>query len=70
MTPEEIVAKFADALEQFDPIDGQTYNTDLTRIRKVVAPPLLKIPYYKTGGTHNLIGLIMPVAVYTTRYGT
>ena len=69
MTPEEIVAKFADVLEQFKPIDGQLSDTDLTRIREVVAPLLLQIPYEETGGTHNLIGLIQPVAAYTTRYG-
>ena len=33
MTPEEIVAKVADALEQFDPIDIQPSDTYLTRIR-------------------------------------
>ena len=69
MTPEEIVAKFADVLEQFKPIDGQLSDTDLTRIREVVAPLLLQIPYEETGGTHNLIGLIQPVTAYTTRYG-
>ena len=30
---------------------------------------LLQIPYDETEGTHNLIGLIRPVAAYTTRYG-
>ena len=29
---------------------------------------LLQIPYDKTGGPHNLIGLIWPVTAYTTRY--
>ena len=62
MTPKEIVAKFVDALEKFEPIDGQLSDTNLTRIREVVAPLLLQIPYDKTGGTHNLIGLIWPVA--------
>ena len=70
MAPEDIVAKFADALEKFYLIDGQSYNTDLTRIREVVAPLLLQIPYNKTRGTHNLIGPIQPVAAYATRYGT
>ena len=67
--PEDIVMELADALEKIDPIDGQPSYTDLTRIREVVAPLLLQIPYDKTGGTHNLIGLIWLVAVYTTRYG-
>ena len=29
MTPEEIVAKFADALEQFESIDSQSSDTNL-----------------------------------------
>ena len=70
MTPKEIMAKFADALEQFEPIDGQPSDTDLTRIREVLAPLLLQIPYDKMEGTHNMIGLIRPVAAYTTRYVT
>ena len=32
MTPEEIVAKFAHSLDNFDPIDGQPYYTNLTRL--------------------------------------
>ena len=58
MTPEEIVAKFADALKQFDPIYRKPYDTDLTQIREVVVTLLIQIQYDKTGGTHNLIGLI------------
>ena len=69
MTPEEIVAKFSDALEKFDPINGQPSETYLTRIREVLPTLLLQIPYDETEGTHNLIGLIRPVAAYTTRYG-
>ena len=69
MTPKEIVAKFVDALKQFKPIDGQPSDTNLMQIQEVVAPLLLKIPYDETGGTHNLIGLIGPVAAYTKRYG-
>ena len=69
MMPEDIVMELADALEQIDTIDGQPSYTDLTRIREVVAPLLLQIPYDETGGTHNPIGLIWLVAAYTTRYG-
>ena len=58
MTPKEIVAKFANALEQFKPIDDQPSDTEITRIREVVAPLLLQIPYDKTEGAHNLIGHI------------
>ena len=44
MTPEEIVATFANFSGQFEPIDGQPSDTNLTRIREVVAPLLLQIP--------------------------
>ena len=69
MAPEEIVAKIADALEQFKPIDGQPPDTGITRIREVFAPLLLQIPYGETEGTHSLIGFIWTVVAYTTRYG-
>ena len=69
MTLKEIVANFADALKQSEPIYGQPSDTNLTRIREELATLLLQIPYEKTEGTHNLIGLIRPVASYTTRYG-
>ena len=39
------MAKFADALKKFEPIDSQPSDTDLTQIREVVAPLLLQIPY-------------------------
>ena len=45
MTPEDIVAKFADALKKFEPIDGQPSETYLTRIWEVLATLLLQIPY-------------------------
>ena len=69
MTPKEIVAKFAHSLDNFDLIDGQPSDTDLTRIWEAVAPLLLQIPYDKTGAVHNLIGLIRPEAAYVARYG-
>ena len=69
MTPEEIVAKFAHPLDQFEPIFIQPSDSDLTRIREVVAPLLLQIPYEETGTVHNLIGLIRPEAAYIARYG-
>ena len=67
--PEEIVEKISDSIVQFEPINGHPYNTNLLQIREVVAPLLLQIQYEKTGGTHNLIGLIRPVSAYTTHYG-
>ena len=69
MMPEEIVAKFAHSLNQFEPIVGKLSNSDLTRLREAVAPLLLQILYDKTGAVHNLIGLIQPEAAYVARYG-
>ena len=69
MTSEEIMAKFAHSLDNFDPIVGQPSNSDLTRIWEAVAPLLLQIPYDETGAIHNLIGLIRPETAYVARYG-
>ena len=68
MTPKEIVAKFAHSLNNFEPIDGQLSDSDLTRLWEAVAPLLFQIPYDKTGAVHNLIGLIWPDAAYVARY--
>ena len=69
MTPEEIVAKLATALDNFEPITEQTLDTDLTKLREAVAPILLQILCDKTGGKHNLIGLIRSKLAYVARYG-
>ena len=69
MTPEEIVVKFATALDNFEPITEQPSDTDLTRLWEAVAPLLLQIPCDETGGNHNLIGLIRSKLAYVTRYG-
>ena len=68
MTPEEIVAKFSHALNNFETIDRQPSDTDLTRLREAVAPLLLQILYDKTGEVHKLIGLIQLEAAYVARY--
>ena len=68
MTPDEIVAKFATAIDHFEPSTEQPLDTDLTRLREAVAPLLLKIPYDKTGGKDNLIGIIRSKSVYVKRY--
>ena len=69
MTPKEIVEKFAHFLDNFEPIIGQPSDSDLTRLREVVSPLLLQIPYKKTGAVDNLVGLIRPEAAYVARYG-
>ena len=69
MTPGEIVDKFAHSLDNFELIDGQPSDSDLTRLRESIAPLLPQIPYDKTGAVHNLLGLIRLEAAYVARYG-
>ena len=69
MTLEEIVAKFATALNNFEPITEQPSDTDLTILWEAVTPLLLKILCDETGGKHNLIGLIQSKLTFVTRYG-
>ena len=69
MTPEEIVAKFATALDNIEPITEQPSDTDLTRLQEAVAPLLVQILYDETGGKHNLIGIIRSKLAYVARYG-
>ena len=69
MTLDEIVAKFATALDHLKPITDKPSDTDLTRLREAIAPLLLQIPYDEPGGKHNLIGIIRPKIAYPKRYG-
>ena len=69
MTPDEIVANFLAALDNFDPIIDQPSDSYLTRLREAIAPLLLQIPYDGTGGTHNLIRIIRANPAYLKRYG-
>ena len=68
MTPEDIVEKFAHALDNLNQITGQPSDTDLTRIQEAVTPLLIQILYEETSAVHNLIGLIRPEAAYVARY--
>ena len=69
MTPEEIVAKFVHALNNFEAIDKQPSDTDLTRLWEAVAPLLLQILYDETGAVHKLTSLIRTESAYVARYG-
>ena len=69
MTPDEIVPKFSVALDNFEPITNQPSDSDITRLREAIAPLLLQIPYDKTGGVHNLIGIVRAKPAYLKRYG-
>ena len=68
-TPEEIHTLFAEALAAFEPIVGQPTDTDLFRLREVLSPLLLNIPYdMVNGGADNMVGIIMPKATYVSIY--
>ena len=67
MTSYEIVANFATAFDQFELITDQPLDTNLTRLREAVASLLLQIPYDKTVGKHNLIGIIQSKTAYLKR---
>ena len=69
MTPEEIVAKFTNSIEHFEPIYGQPSDTDFTGIREVLDTLLIQILYDTTGSVHNPIGLIRTEAAFNTFYG-
>ena len=69
MTPDEIVSKFLVALDNFKPITDQPSDSDLTRLREAIAPLLLQIPYDKTGGVRNLVGIVRAKPAYIKRYG-
>ena len=69
MSPEEIVAKFAEALEFFNPIKGQTSIRNLAEIVEVLTQLLLQIPFDETEGKDNLVGIINSATNYRSRYG-
>jgi hypothetical protein len=68
MTPEEITTSFVTAVASFQPIVGQPTDDDLTALHEVLYPLLLEIPYDELG-THNLIGIIKPTALYAATWG-
>jgi len=68
MTPEEITNLFATVATTIQPISGQPNDDDLTALREVLYPLLLKIPYDEDGA-HNLIGIVEPTGSYTTTWG-
>ena len=69
MSPEEIVAKFVEAADLFEPISGQPSDVEITRIRETLTPILLQIPYDDAEARDNLVGLILGDAKYSAKYG-
>ncbi len=70
MTPEDILANFSEAQNQFAPIDRQPTDDDLVRLEETLYPLLLAIPYDSEHGKHNLSGTILDDKTYKTTYGT
>ena len=70
MDVDDVVAKFQAAHEELGgPIVGQPTYDDLRRIRELLYPLLLEIPYDEEQGKHNLVGLILPAAEYKKEFG-
>ena len=70
MTPEDILADFNEAQNQFAPIDRQPTDDDLVRLEETLYPLLLAIPYDSENGKHNLSGIILDDKTYKNTYGT
>ena len=70
MTPEDILADFSEAQNQFAPIDRQPTDDDLVRLEETLYPLLLAIPYDSEHGKHNLSGIILDDKTYKTTNGT
>ena len=68
MSPEDIVAIFAEALERFRAIRGQPTDADLHALREILYPILLDIPYDQAEGKHSLVALILDAAEYFKLY--
>ena len=69
MSPKEIVAKFAEVLELFEPIEGQPSIRNLTEIAEVLTQLLLQIPFDETEGKNNLVRILNSATTYRSRYG-
>jgi len=59
MTPEDILADFNQAQNQFAPIDHQLTDDDLARLEETLYPLLLAIPYDRKSGKHNISVIIL-----------
>ncbi len=70
MTPEDILADFSEAQNQFAPIDRQPTDDDLLCLEETLYPLLLAIPYDNERGKHNLVSIIHDDKTYKNIYGT
>ena len=69
MSPDEIVEKFAEALELFEPIERQPSIQNLTEIAEVLTQLLLQIPFDETEEKDNLVGIINLTTTYRKGFG-
>ena len=68
MTPTEVIASFQAAQDIFVAISGKPTDEDLVRIREILTPLLLSIPYDESHEDNNLWGLIASPEDYADRY--
>jgi hypothetical protein len=68
MTPTEVLASFRAAQEIFVTIAGKPSDEDIIRIREVLTPLLLSIPYDESHDDNNLWGIIASKDDYGDRY--
>ncbi len=67
MLPEEIVVKFVEADDLFEPVSGQLSDVDITLIRETLTPILLHIPFDEAEALDNLVGIILGEVKYTSK---
>ena len=68
MKPEDVPILFAEMASTFEPISGQTSDSDIVKITEVLSEALYQIPYDGETGVHNLVGLIQDKVSYLADY--
>lgn len=69
MSSEDITALFAGARDKIPPFIGQPTDQSIHDVKEVLLPILLEIPYDRSDGKHNLVGLLVDSADYIADYG-
>ena len=70
MTPEEITTAFTAAAIAYGQVEGKPSDDDLTGMRRILLPILIKIDYDKVKGIHSLQGLIEPTEDYAPKHNS
>ena len=68
MKPADVSILFADLGSKFEPIIGQSTDSDIVKMREVIYEVLYQTPYDDDKGEHNLVGLIQDKKSYTVEY--